>query len=1149
MIGFEVIKRDGRKEPFNMNKIIKMFKFCSYGLNIDEKKFWDEFKFNLRNNITTKEIQEVLISTANKLSALDTNRVKDYSILAGRFYLLDFIKDLKIAREKEYNTLTDDAGFFKNTFDWINHLENYIEKGIYDERILKISKDTLRQLYVYAKKIQLDYDYNFTYFMWNDFYYQVRKFIKSYITFYNNKPIETPAEALLLISILGFYPEYKRNKDKYLEYVKKFYKYLLDRLVVPATPQLLNLRRNKGNLSSCNILDIKDNLESIMYSYWQIAEISKRAGGLGIYLGRIRPEGSYFQGNKGATNNILSWCKIIDDILVAVNQSNKRFGAGTVALPIWHMDILDFIHMRNPIGEIRMKMFNLYPQIIIPDIFFERLRKNDYFTLIDHYELKMKYNIDLIDVFDEEFRKNYLEAEKLVIEGKVRGKRIKAREIYRQIIKNIISTGMPYIFFEDNVNKYSPFKEQIKCGNLCVAPDTKILTKEYGYIEVKKVAGQILEVWNGVEWSKSAIFKTGNNYSDWYEIEFTNGEKIIVTDYHRWYVRGDKARPYRSKTKVKRTFELSEGDVLEKWNLPVVEGYKILEYAYENGLFTAEGTAYDSVDCIYLYDKKRKLIDYLSGYYRTYSSKKNNRIEVYYKKGVLKDKFFVPDSSYTIESRIRWLEGLFDGDGTVAKNGNTYTLQLSSNNFEFLLNVKRMLDTLGIQSKIVDGCKAGYCSMPDGKGGYKDYYCKETRRILISAYNLSKLIELGFNPKRLDLKGRKIPNRDANQFVRVKSIRKLDGFISDSYCFFEPKLNRGILNGVLTGNCMESYSPFNNTNPEGHKPGDKVEDEKIGYMHSCNLISINVPNLYEKGILFDNSKLKEFVEMVVRYMDNIIDIAEHPVYEIKKHNTEYRTIGIGFVGFADFLVKYSIDNNTLYAYRLTNRNIDKDKFFELIKNVFGRVAFYSMYASALLAKERGKAPKFDETRWKDGILLGRYFIDDELEDIFNVPHSDVKEFREIFKKYGIRNTMLLNCPPNTSTSIYAGTTASIFPPFNLIQTEKQSTGVYIVFPKYIQEGLFFYDEYSKFTEQDLYDIIEFVSFVQKYIDSGISFDYPVNIRDGFINKDEVGRIIGQFIYNSWKKGVKTLYYARIVAKDNSEISSENNKSECISCAN
>jgi len=812
MIGIEVVKRDGHKEPFSMDKIIKMYNFCRQGLNIDDEQFWKEFRFTLKSGITTKEIQQNLIATANKLSISDKGRIKDYSILAGRFYLLDWIKDIRLHREREYDTFTDDYGFFQDANDWIFHLKKYIELGIYDERILKISNDILEELYEYAKKVQLDYNYNFPYFMWNDFYYQVVKFSKSYILTYNNKPVETFAEALLLISILGFLPDYKQNKELFMNNVKKFYKLLLDRVIIPATPQLSNLRRAKGNLSSCNILDIHDNLESIMYSFWQVAEISKRGGGLGIYLGEVRPNGSYIQGNKGKSVSVLKWCKILDDMLDTIDQLGKRKGAGTVALPIWHMDILDFMAMRNPIGEIRMKMFSLYPQVVVPDLFMERVKENKDWTLIDHYELKMKCGIDLVNCWGKEFEENYTKAEELVKQGKIRGKVYKVREIYRQLIKNILASGMPYIFFVDTVNQYSPFKEQIKCGNLCV----------------------------------------------------------------------------------------------------------------------------------------------------------------------------------------------------------------------------------------------------------------------------------------------------------------------------------------------ESYSPFSNSNPEGKKPDEKIED--LGYVHSCNLLSLNLPVLYELGYLQDNQKLSSLMRLVVRYMDNILDIAGHPIYEIKKHNQDYRTLGIGFVGLADLLIRKSIDDNKLYAYRLTSRNVNKDELFNLLKQIFGRIAFYSIRASVDLAKEKGRTNKYSETKWNE-VLLGQipYGEGFEVSPVveFDVDRGEVDELIEDIQKYGIRNTMLLNAPPNTSTSIYAGTTASIFPPFNLIQTEKQSTGVYVVFPRYITEGWFYYDEYSKFNEQDLYDVIEIVSFIQKYIDSGISFDYPVNIRDGFIPKEEVGRILGQFIYKAWKSGIKALYYARIVAKAEGEQAKE----ECVSCAN
>ena len=89
--------------------------------------------------------------------------------------------------------------------------------------------------------------------------------------------------------------------------------------------------------------------------------------------------------------------------------------------------------------------------------------------------------------------------------------------------------------------------------------------------------------------------------------------------------------------------------------------------------------------------------------------------------------------------------------------------------------------------------------LPDQKGSYKYYKCKKTYRLLISSYNLYKLVKLGFNPKRLNINNHK-PNREASNFIKIKSIKNLKEK-EDTYCFTEKKLGRGIFNGVITGNC------------------------------------------------------------------------------------------------------------------------------------------------------------------------------------------------------------------------------------------------------------------------------------------------------------------------------------------------------------
>ena len=292
------------------------------------------------------------------------------------------------------------------------------------------------------------------------------------------------------------------------------------------------------------------------------------------------------------------------------------------------------------------------------------------------------------------------------------------------------------------------------------------------------------------------------------------------------------------------------------------------------------------------------------------------------------------------------------------------------------------------------------------------------------------------------------------------------------------------------------------------------------------------------------------MELVINYMDNIIEITSPPVIEIRKHNERYRTIGIGFLGLADLFAKLSVDNNTLYTYRYTSRTLGmtdkkdemKNNTMKLIEKIFGPITFYGIKASVKLAKERGTPEGYEYTKWKDGIILGRYDLND-LDNVakkFHVDKTEVEELRNDLKEYGIRNTMLFNCPPNTSTSIYAGTTASIMPAYNYYQTESQRNATYFVFPRYAKYGPLFYDFVTTYDENDTYDLIEIISKIQEYIDSGISFEYPINHK----KIKNIPVFFFNFLLKCWKENIKTLYYAR-----NITVQGMQEKDECIGCAN
>ncbi len=228
------------------------------------------------------------------------------------------------------------------------------------------------------------------------------------------------------------------------------------------------MRVPNGNLSSCFITAMDDNIESIFYNIDTIAKISKNGGGAGLNISRIRAKNSLVNGYHNASGGVIPWIKIIHDTAVAVNQQGRRAGAVTVALDSWHLDIESFLELQTENGDQRGKAYDIYPQVVVSDLFMERVEKNLEWTLLDPYEIRMKYGIELCELYGEEFEKKYLEIEKArdITLKKV----VKARELFKEIMKTQIETGMPYIFFKDRANlmTHNNHVGMIGNGNLCM---------------------------------------------------------------------------------------------------------------------------------------------------------------------------------------------------------------------------------------------------------------------------------------------------------------------------------------------------------------------------------------------------------------------------------------------------------------------------------------------------------------------------------------------------------------------------------------------------------------------------------------------------------------------------------------------------------
>jgi ribonucleoside-diphosphate reductase alpha chain len=229
-----------------------------------------------------------------------------------------------------------------------------------------------------------------------------------------------------------------------------------------ATPTLFNSGTRKPQMSSCFLIDFKDDsIKGIYETLEQSALISQSAGGIGIAAHKIRAKGSYIAGTNGTSNGLVPMLRVFNDTARYVDQGGgKRKGSFAIYLEPWHSDIFEFLDLKKNHGKEEMRARDLFYALWIPDLFMERVESDGDWTLMCPHECP-----GLDDVHSEEFVKLYTSYEK---EGKGR-KTIKARELWAKILESQIETGTPYMLFKDAANSKSNQQNlgTIKSSNLC----------------------------------------------------------------------------------------------------------------------------------------------------------------------------------------------------------------------------------------------------------------------------------------------------------------------------------------------------------------------------------------------------------------------------------------------------------------------------------------------------------------------------------------------------------------------------------------------------------------------------------------------------------------------------------------------------------
>ena len=426
-----VIKRDGRKEPVKFDKITARIKKLCYGLNpiVQPEMVAMKVIEGLFDGVTTSELDNL----AAEVAASKTIEHPDYALLASRISVSNLHKNTK----KSFSDTIEDL------YTYIDPITNENASLISDD-VYNVVKDNAEY---FDSHIIYDRDFKYDYFGF-------KTLERAYLLRLDGQIVERPQQMLMRVAV-GIHKE-----D--IETAVKTYNAMSEGWFTHATPTLFNSGTPKPQMSSCFLLQMKeDSISGIYDTLKQCAQISQSAGGIGLSIHDIRAKGSYIKGTNGTSNGIVPMLRVFNDTARYVDQGGgKRKGSFAIYIEPWHADIRDFLDLKKNHGKEEQRARDLFYAMWIPDLFMKRVEANEDWTLMCPHECP-----GLSDAYGEEFEALYTKYE---AEGRGR-KTIKAQDIWCKILESQIETGTPYMVYKDAANEKSNQKNlgTIKSSNLC----------------------------------------------------------------------------------------------------------------------------------------------------------------------------------------------------------------------------------------------------------------------------------------------------------------------------------------------------------------------------------------------------------------------------------------------------------------------------------------------------------------------------------------------------------------------------------------------------------------------------------------------------------------------------------------------------------
>ena len=230
----------------------------------------------------------------------------------------------------------------------------------------------------------------------------------------------------------------------------------------PATPTFLNAgKKSRGELISCFLLRLEDNMESIGRGINSALQLSKRGGGVALLLTNIREHGAPIKGIENQSSGVIPVMKLLEDSFSYANQLGARQGAGAVYLNAHHPDILRFLDTKRENADEKIRIKTLSLGVVIPDVTFELAKRNAEMYLFSPHDVEKVYGVPFSEISVTE------KYDEMVDDKRIRKTKINARAFFQTLAEIQFESGYPYIMFEDTVNRANPVAGRVNMSNLC----------------------------------------------------------------------------------------------------------------------------------------------------------------------------------------------------------------------------------------------------------------------------------------------------------------------------------------------------------------------------------------------------------------------------------------------------------------------------------------------------------------------------------------------------------------------------------------------------------------------------------------------------------------------------------------------------------